>query len=535
MDKVAARLLTQLDAFPAAEDREQARSELTVSLKELAECCEGTEVSETVWTVLQRVLQVEDFDTPFWYFAGSSLLEPYFRLVLFLGPNSILQAWQTNIAHKSNPKELIVELDAATSAFLSDEEQPDQVLTELKQQLLRRTTQPDSVLNQIKLEVVSFLAPLLSRLTIPDLQWAFEHSFRNYHSLLLYELDRVNKFLGSPAFCALFDVFKDKKDLLFEGEVYEKGCSLLLTLLSYYAVGRNYKESQAKLVKTVLECAGDFVHLFGYWKSHFPAEVRHEHSDEVTGLAVLATEIQAGHSAAVHFPQVYSGLRRAQYLIPLAGYVLFGVPGVAIDLLEFAMHYLDCEFPYVQTPLLLLGSHKLTDLKFCTNMLDFIGGVSSEQLRNRALTVFKKLVWSYSPTSRQVLLKKVIAEYIWDKGTGMMIDWYRENLAQGKPDSPFLIPGRLVEIVKTAMKAGDAVNWLESIHAASTLFRFALLREDLAKFRAPEVVQEVLTQYIEPVNRELSVYYETHQDMTKIAVILGTFSQIKEQVESFRA
>eukprot|EP00359_Climacostomum_virens_P001040 CAMPEP_0204898452 /NCGR_PEP_ID=MMETSP1397-20131031/1300_1 /ASSEMBLY_ACC=CAM_ASM_000891 /TAXON_ID=49980 /ORGANISM="Climacostomum Climacostomum virens, Strain Stock W-24" /LENGTH=506 /DNA_ID=CAMNT_0052066309 /DNA_START=1860 /DNA_END=3380 /DNA_ORIENTATION=- len=506
-----------------------------MSLKDLAECCGGAEVSEAVWTVLQRVLQIEEFDIPFWYFVGSNLLEPYFRLSLLLGQNSILAEWQTNIANKANPKELIVELDAATSAFLSDDENPEHVLTELKQLLLSRTTQPDGVLNQIKLEVVSFLAPLLSRLTIPDLKWAFEQSFRNYHSLLLYELERVHNFLGSPHFAALFDVFRDKKDLLFEGEIYEKGCSLVLTLLSYYAVGRGYTTIQAQLVRTVTECGGSFAKQFEFWKSRFPTEVRHEHSDEITGLVVLALEIQQGHTEAVQYPLVYSNLRRAQYFVPLAGYVLFGVPEVAVELLEHSVEHLDVEFTYLQTPLILIGDNKLTAVKFSTNFLDFIGGASSEKLRNRALAVFKQYVWKYSSESRQVLLKKLITEYIWDKGTGMMIDWYRENMAQAPLDSPFLITSRFVEIMKHAMKEGDAVNWLETIHAAASMLQFVLMRDDLIKFKAPEVLQTIFDKYVEPVGRELTNYFETHQDHTKIAVILGFFTQIREQVQLYKA
>lgn len=534
MDKIAGRLLQQLDELASSEERDEARSVLTVSFKELAECIEGPEVSDAVWTVLQRVLQIEGFDTPFWYFAGSDLLEPYFRLVMLLGQNSILAQWQTNIANKSNPKELIVELDVATSAFLSDDENPDHVLTELKQLLMARTTHPEAVLNLIKLEVVGFLAPLLSRLSIPDLKWAFEQSFRNYHSLLLYELEQANDFLGSPAFAALFEVFKDKKDLLFEGEVYEKGCSLVLTLLSYYAVGRQFGSSQTELVRTVIDCAGGFVHLFEYWKTRFPAEVRHEHSDEITGLAVLAIEIQEGHAEVVKFPMIFSPLRRAQYLLPLAGYVLFGVPEVALGLLEHSLDHLDTDFSYLQTPLLLISDSALTPLKFCTNMLDFVGGVSSELQRKKGLKLFKQLVWRYSPESRQVLLKKIITEYIWDKGAAMMIDWYRESVAQASQDSPFLIPSRLVEIVKHSMKAGDAVNWLETIHAASSLLRYVLLRDNLPKFKALDVL-EAVGQSIEPVNSELSIFFETHQDNMKIAVVLRLFSQIKGQVQACKS
>lgn len=534
MERILARLQRELETFSALEDRDQARSDLVDSLKELAECCERAEVSEGVWALLQRVLQIEEIDTPFWYFAGSSLLEPYLRLVLLLGQHPVLLDWQINIAAKANSKDLIAELDVATSAFLNEDKNPEHILTELKQLLLGRTTTPEAVMNQIKLEVVNFLAPLLSRLTIPDLKWAFEQSFRNYHSLLLYQLDQSNDFLGSPAFAALFDVFKDKKDLLFEGDMYEKGSSLVLTLLSYYAVGRGHREAQSSLVKTVVECAGGFVQLFEFWKSRFPGEVRREHSDEITGLSILASEIQAGNAATLKFPQVYSGLRRAQYFVPIAGYVIFSVPALALELLGYSLEYLDAEFSYIQTPFVLIGENRLKALQFCHNMIDFVRGDAAEKLRNRGIVLLKEFVGKYSAKSRQALLQKLIEEGSHDQQTAMFVDWYREYMAEARLESPFMIPKRFVEVMKQTMRTEDAVDWLETIHAGATLLRFVLLRDDLLIFKAPEVCITVIDQYLEPVSRELTSYFDNHQDHSKVSVVLDLFNQIREQIKPYR-
>lgn len=488
----------QVEKYSAEGKTDFRRVNLVYAFQDLvASLKNSSDITEEVISEIESLMKIHQTDSNFMKGIGFDIIEASIKLQLLVGLTSfpVLKNLAVAIAFSSNPKELLIELNALmTYVKLENEKMPIEMFKDL-------TLEQMDIFKTI---ATFYLTTIVQRIEEKNLKITMQELYI-YAELLEHDMENSNSVLGSNLITEFFQAISTRV-LQIKINALEAAVKFLMRMIVIYEKIGKFKEFQQDAIKVLCRLTGDISQIIQSCKGQT------DYSDPILILSNLAYK---GTIPELDLPYVLSGNKRFQILLPNSIKGCSSFPSLFTDIFTHTVWHLE---ENLQPEMLESTCSGAGYVDFFINVLDLCGGMLPNDSKKLYWGLLKEVLKKLVDSRKAEVALKILQGYQWDIAKGMILDWVCSEALLGK------IPEKeALKIVNEMISMNHGIDQIETLQAALRLHRVLTQRKDFCEATLNSEIQEKCQK----LYTDFSHAYDLNPSVPKLGLILIDLQQVQ--------